>query len=272
MGGNNLTAIYGGNLSGSGSLIKNGTGTLTLSNANYTGATTISSGILNILGGAFGSSASSFTVGTVGNSVSGGTMNASSVNIGTAGGQTGASLGVNGTVNATFATGVTIGSSGNTAGYLDINTAGSVSLGAVAVQRDAGAVTTPSTTVGLIITNGTVSAASVTIAQAGVAGRGADLNINGGSLTIGNSSSTGAFAVNSSAGNGFITMTSGALTYLGTDGLLMSVGAGQGSVSISGGTATLTGITLNSELMPPESMIRWSSQTVQRFIWAASDL
>jgi len=48
VGGNNATTTYSGVLSGSGSLIKTGTGTLTLTSAgsNYTGATTVTSGIL----------------------------------------------------------------------------------------------------------------------------------------------------------------------------------------------------------------------------------
>ena len=248
VGGNNATTVYAGQLSGSGSLIKAGTGTLTLSNATYTGNTTIAaaSGSLTVAGGSFGSAGATITLGLAnGLNVTGGTATAANLNIGLVGGQTGAGGSLAGSASAAFNT-LTMGASGNTAGNFIINTTGSASLGTVAVRRNAGAVTTPSTTLGLTIAYGAVTAASVTIAQSGVAGRGADLNISGGSLTIADTSATGKFAINSSAGNGFVTMTGGALTYLGTDGLLASVGAGVSGVSIRGGIATLTGVTLNS--------------------------
>jgi hypothetical protein len=76
---------------------------------------------------------------------------------------------------------------------------------------------------------------------------GADLNIAGGNLTIGNSSSTGAFEDGTAGSANSVTVSSGSLTYLGTDGLLASTAAGvASSISIAGGTAMLTGITLNS--------------------------
>jgi hypothetical protein len=74
------------------------------------------------------------------------------------------------------------------------------------------------------------------------------MNINGGSLTIGNASSTGAFEIGNgvSTRGGWLTMTGGSLTYLGTDGLLLNILSGSvNGANISGGTATLTGVTLN---------------------------
>jgi hypothetical protein len=73
--------------------------------------------------------------------------------------------------------------------------------------------------------------------------------MNGGSLTIGNSSSSGAFKIGNgtSTRGGFLTMTGGALTYLGTDGLLAEhrPAAQTARTSAATSVATLTGVTLN---------------------------
>jgi autotransporter-associated beta strand protein len=51
VGGNNVSSTYSGSLSGSGAFIKSGSGTLTLAGSNgYTGATTVSGGLLKITG------------------------------------------------------------------------------------------------------------------------------------------------------------------------------------------------------------------------------
>jgi fibronectin type 3 domain-containing protein len=237
----------GGNLS----VTKTGTGAWTFANANYTGAITVNaaSGTLIITGGSTGSSSVTDTVGTAnGLIVSGGTITAGTINIGTTGGQTGAGASISGSGSAVFGN-VTIGSSSNTGGSLTINTSGTVNLGAYFMGRDSGGAAA-NTGGGLILTSGTVIATRVA-SGSGVGGRASDLNLNGGSLTIGTSSSTGGFALGSAAnpGNYFLTMTGGALTYLGTDGLLVgdsTTGAITTGVSITAGTATLTGITLNA--------------------------
>jgi len=69
-------------------------------------------------------------------------------------------------------------------------------------------------------------------------------------LTIGNSTSNGAFKIGNggSTRGGWLTMTGGSLTYLGTDGFLMTPNSGSdGEANISGATSivTLTGLTLN---------------------------
>jgi fibronectin-binding autotransporter adhesin len=121
---------------------------------------------------------------------------------------------------------------------VNINTSGSVALGAMYVVRDYGAGN------GLIISNGTVTAASVTIE--GNSDHPGNFAMSGGSLTIGNSGSSGAFEVGQGGEGGVMTMTGGSLTYAGLDGLLLSTGAVTTTASISSGTATLTGITLNA--------------------------
>lgn len=253
VGGNNVATIYGGNLTDGGlggSFVKTGSGSMTLSNANYSGGTTVNgTAALTILGGTFGSASSAITVGTAGGGntflMSGGTATASAFNLAILGGQTGVGATINGTANLTN-TATTIGSGGNTAGAMTLNTAGNVNLGNVKINKDAGNITVASTGSGLIITGGNVIAASMNIAQSGTAARAADLNINGGSLTIADASQTGMFAIHSGAGSGFLTMSGGTLNYLGTDGLQMSIGAGTSVAVISGGTANLTGVTLNS--------------------------
>jgi autotransporter-associated beta strand protein len=251
VGGNNANINYGSisDAGQGGSLTLNGTGTMSLTNANYTGNTTLDSyGTLTILGGSIGSASSTITLG---NGNGGPTLNisgtamatANQVNNGIPGGSTGCSINIIGSASAAF-NNVQLGGGGDTSGPLTINTTGSVSLGNLIDYKDIQAAG-PSTTSGLIIDNGTVTATSIIIQDTT---SGADMNINGGSLTIGNSSSSGAFEIGNgnSPRGGWLTMTNGTLTYLGTDGLLMMLNSGSaGAAAISGGTVTLTGITLD---------------------------
>ena len=108
--------------------------------------------------------------------------------------QTGVGATVNGAASLTY-TSTSIGAGGNTAGALTLNTAGGDSMGDVRINKDAGNSLAPNTAAGLIINGGNVIATSVNIAPTGTAARGADLNLNGGSLTIADPSQTGMFAV-----------------------------------------------------------------------------
>ena len=241
VGGNNAAVVSGGNLTESGSLVKAGTGTMNVSNANYTGGTTLNtgSGTTTIRAGNFGSPSSPITAGA-NLTLSGGTATASTFNLATVGGQTGVGATINGTANLTN-TSTILGSSGNTAGAMTLNSSGNVNLGAVKVNKDNGG-----TGNGLIIAGENVVASSVNIGQSGTGNRAADLNITGGTFTIADASQTGMFALHGAAGNPSMTMSGGTVNYLGTDGMLMSIGAGPSVANLTGGTANLTGVTLNS--------------------------
>jgi len=248
---------------GGGVTLTNGAlaGTLILSDATYTGPTTVNVGTLNITGGTFGSASSTFAVdGNSGTAqtavatVSGGTMLASTVSIGVNANNNSSLLTIGGNANATF-TAVNIGAGGvNTGGGLDISTTGTVSLGTVLVPRD-----TNTATSGLTVQSGTVSALSVDVnAAGGSTVTNGNLNISGGSLTITNA--TGGLKIGdinntnaAKAGHAaFLSMTGGTLTYLGSDGLLACATpttgnlSQTGNISITGGVASLTGITLNT--------------------------
>jgi len=248
VGGGVLTNNYAGNLSGSGALNVIGASTLTFSNLNYTGATTDNetNGGLSLAGGTFGSSGSGLNVDSAGILTINGTANvtAGTVQIAPNGGETGGSLVIGGAASATF-NAVNIGSGGDTAGHLTVSTTGSVALGAVIDYKDYGA-TGPSTTTGLIVDSGTNTATSVIVQDSA---SGGNMTMAGGFLTIGNSGSLGAFIVGNadSARGGFLTVSGGSLTYLGSDGLLVGAVSGDASgVVLSGGTTTLTGLTLDS--------------------------
>jgi autotransporter-associated beta strand protein len=258
IGGNNTSTTFNGNLNDAGTganLIMNGTGTVTLGNANYTGNTTVNlTGTLTINGGSFGSSASTITVGSPNNpaveaaqlNINNATVTAGTVDVGTASNESGSGISLTGTTLANFST-VNMGVSGDYSGPCFINTSASVALGAFSLAKDENGLGPNSATgAGLVVSNGTVTANSVMIQTSGSTGAGT-MVVEGGSLVIGNASSSAAFEIGmaSDTRGGFLTMTGGSLTYLGTDGLLIGTAATPTAAALSGGTATLTGITLN---------------------------
>jgi len=245
-----LGGSYSGGFTGAGSLTVNTAATLIITGSNnYTGGTTILGGNLTVAGGTLGTSSSTIIVGNGAGGVSffctGGVVNASDLQLATVGGSTGDFVSISGTGSATFAL-VNLGSSGNTSGPLIINTTGTVNLGTLVDAKDLQG-TGPNTGCGLIIDEGTVTASSILIQNTS---SGANMNLTGGSSTIGTASSSGAFKIGNagSTRGGFLTMTGGSLTYPGTDGLLLNTNSGSASgASFSGANtvATLTGITLN---------------------------
>ncbi len=256
VGGNNSSTTYTGSLSGAGSVTKAGTGTLTLGNANYTGNTIVNdAGTLGISGGSMGSSSSTIYVGPATApasnagppvlNITGGTVAAVAMNVGEAGNETGASLLISGGT-ANFTTTLlggnpAGGNAGNTGGSITI-TGGAVALGSAYIGRGQGG-----TAKGLVIdgAGAVVTATLLNVSSNAGVNHEADLNVQAGSLTIGNSSSTGAFEVGTAPtdGNNVIDVTGGTLTYAGADGVQLG---SESYMTLAGGTANLSGITVNS--------------------------
>jgi len=253
----------GGAVTGAGNLATTGTGAVTFGNLQTTGnltvgvpaVTGVAANSVVINSGSFGSSSSTLSVDVdfqnqIDLVINGGTATYGTVNIGEAGGESGASMEITGGTSNFTTTAIggnpanPNGSQSNTGGSITI-TGGTVNLGGAYLGRDQ----TNATAAGLgLVVNGStavVSATSVNLSSNAAVNHEADFNMEAGSMTIGNSSSTGAFEVGTTSGDGnnVITMSGGTLTYLGTDGLLL------GSLSflkLSGGILTLSSLTVNS--------------------------
>jgi hypothetical protein len=166
-------------------------------------------------------------------------VTAGTLNVAPLGGSTGDYADITGSGSAVFGA-VNIGKAGtNTSGGLTINTSGTATLGVVAVARDTGA------GAGLSVAGGTVTATSVDL-QADSDRSRQHGYLRRCNLTIGTSSSTNGFKVGDGGDGGFLTVSGGSVTYPGADGLLLTTAAATGSAVLTGGTTTLTGITMNS--------------------------
>ncbi|WP_187275176.1 autotransporter-associated beta strand repeat-containing protein [Methylobacterium sp. WL120] len=175
-GGSNASTAYAGTISGSGGLIKVGTGTFTLSGANsYTGTTTVSAGTLANTGSLAGPVANAATFTNAG-SVAGALANAgNATNTGSLSG--GVANSGNLTTSGTIAGGLTnTGTVTASAGRID---------GAIANNAGTFSVT------GNVASNGTLTnAGGATVAVAGSGAYGiAGLLTNAGSLTVANGGS-----------------------------------------------------------------------------------
>ena len=229
------------------SLSMTGSGTLDLTGpSTYTGSTSVTSGTLEVgPGGSLNTGSGIFTLNGGTLVVNGGTVTTTGI-VGLQTNNTEPSgfitIGAGNTGGNVSFGGVAIGS-GSSLSTVTIDS-GTVSLGAFTDDRDSTSAT-GSTTTGLIVNGGTVTATS---AQVGNTNSSANVTVNGGSLTIGDPSSTGAFLVGNGTSGRYcdLTVTDGSLTYLGTDGLILCNTATEAQATISGGTVTVTGITLNS--------------------------
>ncbi|EDY16999.1 autotransporter-associated beta strand repeat protein [Chthoniobacter flavus Ellin428] len=245
VGGDNNSTTYAGALTGTGTLIKTGTGTLTLGNAGSTAATTLNAGVIDFDGNPNALGAGTFTI-------NGGTVNFDSLTAASVGALAGSGPLVltnsnNQPVNLTVGTnGASTTYSGTLAGlgFLTMNGTGTLTL--------AGDSTNASGTVS--ITQGTVALATSNAAA------GYTLGLNGGTLSFGSLTSAAAAALQGSGslvlqninnqavaftlgGNNSSTTYTGALTGSGT---LIKTGSGTLALSNPNSTA---GITLSQGIL-----------------------
>ena len=213
VGGNGASTDYSGALSGTGSLLKTGAGTLILSGANtYSGATSCNGGILEVTGGNLGTTAAAINLSAGGRlTVSDGAVAASQLNVG--GHNTGGAFNVNfGSVNVAG----NINSSDNDTTNIQL-TGGTVAAGGLVLQRTANG---PATTVATGLPAGAISTA--------IQVDGSDVTL--GAISIGTSNSSATLRVNSGS--------------VAASGVVL-IGANSGSsrcnyLNVNGGTFTST--------------------------------
>lgn len=188
-GGNNASTAYSGILSGAGSLIKAGTGELTLSGVNsYTGGTTVSAGKLTL--------GNANAIGTGGLLVNGGTLNLGAVTL-----VTGAMVLDGGAITGTT------GALHSAAYDLRSGSVGVILTGGAVTKSGAGELTLSS--VNTYTGGTTVTAGKLIVANSGAISNGA-ITVTGGTLDIGANTLTGMGALTVSGGA--VTGTTGAIS------------------------------------------------------------
>ena len=225
VGGNNASTSYSGLLSGSGSLIKQGTGVMTLSAANtYSGTTAINGGTLALDFSAPGAPATNILSSTTPLAIAGGTLNL---------------VGAASTTNSQTVTGLTVNSGAGSI-RLSGSTANPLSLSVGAITRNVGGtldLTQPAGTIGA--TNGMVTTATNSNGILGgwMTVGGSDWAFNDGTNVVALSSYT-----NDAWGSGVNTTVtaSGSLSAATTNSLRFN-NAGAAALTLSGSNTITSG-------------------------------
>ena len=255
-GGNNTSTLYTGVISGTGSLIKVGGGTMTLSGANiYSGTTTINGGILRVGAGVAGviNDMSAVTVGTLGTfdlngfdetigSLAGAgqvTLGAGTLTVGGSGynntAYSGTILGVGGSLTKVGMDHLTLTGANTYSGGTTLS-AGGILIGHVSALGTGGVTVSAGATLGATSSLGTV-ANPIAIDGGGLTIDGAgNINFSG---VITNGVGTGTLT---KAGTGTLTLT-GINTYTGNTAVLAGTLAGAGGLTYA---APIQGDILNN--------------------------
>jgi len=234
-----ISSSDGSGITGTGALIKNGTGTATINTVNnYSGGTTVNAGTLALNGsGTLGSTSGGVTMGGGQLDLGGTSQTVGAVTI-TTPAASGDTI-QNGTLTPTSLT--ASNSSGNAVVSASIAGSGGVTMNGAGTLTLAGANTYTGTT--------TVSSGTMAVSGSGTLGNGASLTMSGGALDLGTTSQTvGTTTITAAAASGNTiqngTLTPSSLTASNSSGnaIVAADLAGTGGITMSGaGTLTLSG-------------------------------
>jgi len=263
VGGDSTSTTYAGSITGNGSFVKDGTGTLTLTgSSSYTGSTTVNAGILNLRsGGALGpSGVINVTSGATLQFQGGITVNSGDLNL-----QTGAAIGQNGGLvnvsgNNSFNGRLNVqGSSSATiavdSGTLTIDNGNTTNLGLAANTLTLLAASGTTINIGNNSSNDNIGMGDSTLILDGAGNGNLRTKIaNGNAAGIIIKNGTGTWTLNQSynGSNGWsviggetahLRVNAGTLRLAANN--TISYGSGKGLVEVNGGTLDLNGFTTN---------------------------